>query len=137
MWLIGENKGFSFIELMIALVILCTGLVIIIQGFILAASALNRAQNMVIAGNFIDTKLQALEISAEEESGAKKDNTEGSFSSLGRAFNWNLDISSLEGAGDTDLSEVLNTAKLEVVWQEQNQPRVFSVITYVQDKKAQ
>lgn len=135
MWSTGENKGFSFVELMTALVILCAGLVIIIQGFILAASVLNRAQNTVIACNFMEEKLQALEIAAKKDNGIKRDEDEGSFSSLERAFDWNLDISSLKEEEDMDLEEDLNTVKLEVAWQEQNQPRGLSVATYVKNKK--
>jgi len=135
MWLTGNKSGFSFVELMITMVILCVGLVLVIQGFITAAAALNRTQNMISACSFLDTKMQELEATAKKNNGIKKDTSEGTFSAKERDFNWNLDISAMEKDEEMDLSEDLNVAKLEVSWQEQNQPRDLAVSAYLKNKK--
>jgi len=135
MWLTGNKSGFSFVELMITMVILCVGLVLVIQGFITAAAALNRTQNMISACSFLDTKMQELEATAKKNNGIKKDTSEGTFSAKERDFNWNLDISAMEKDEEMDLSEDLNVAKLEVSWDEQNQPKDLAVMAYVKNKK--
>lgn len=131
----GEARGFSFVELMLAMVILCAGLILIIQGFIVAAGALNTAQNYLAAHQFLDNKMQEIDLTARENNGIEKDNQQGSFSSATRNFTWNLDIASAEKTEELDLSEDLNEVRLGVSWQERNQPNDLTVITYLKNKK--
>lgn len=142
MWLTGKNKalegearGFSFVELMLAMVILCAGLILIIQGFIIATGAINTARNYIAAHSFLDNKMQEIDLTARENNGIKKDNLQGNFSSVSRSFDWNLDIVSLEKTEELDLSEDLNEVRLGVSWQERNQPNDLTAITYLKNKK--
>lgn len=135
MWLIGNNKGFTFVELMVALVILCTGLVFIIHGFITAAGVLNTTQNDVAAFQFLDAKMQELELAAKKDTGIKREDSEGDFSSVERGFNWNLEVTAVEKEQELDLSEDLNEVRLAVAWQERNQPKDLSAVTYLRNQK--
>lgn len=137
MWLIGNKikQAFTFIELMITLVILMAGLVAIIQGFITAAHAVNNAQNNIAAIQFLDSKMQELEAGSRKNNGIKKDALTGNFTSDTRAFNWSLDIAAVEKSQPIDLSEDLNEVRLSVSWQERGLSKDLSVLTYLRNKK--
>lgn len=145
MWLTGNNvtdtsqcnqcKGFTFIELMVALVVLCTGLVFIIQGLITAAGVLNTMQNDIAAFQFLDGKMQELELAAKKDTGIKREDSEGDFSFAERNFTWNLEVTAVEKEEELDLSEDLNQICLKVAWQERNQPKDLSAFTYLRNKK--
>jgi len=157
MWLIGSNiqlsvvscqlsakaenrkpntgRAFTFVELMITVVILAVGLVLIIQGFITAASALNTTQNHSLAMQFLESKMQEIESAARINKGIKRQGAEGEFSSGGRIFTWNLQAISVEKSEGLDLGEDLNEVGLKVTWQERNQPKDLSLVTYLRNKK--
>lgn len=135
MWSIGSNKAFTFVELMVTVVILAVGLTLIIQGFITAAGALNTTQNHRIALQFLENKMQEIEAAARIDKGVKRENSQGEFSSETRNFTWNLEVVGVEEAEDLDLSEDLNELTLKVAWTERNSPRDLSLITYMRNKK--
>ncbi len=134
-WLIGSNKGFTFVELMVTVIVLTVGLVLIIQGFITAAGALNSMQNNIQAVRFLDAKMQELEASAGKDNGIKRGNSEGRFPFGAKDFNWNLEVIGVEKEEELDLSEDLNEARLKVVWQEKGLPKDLSAATYLRNKK--
>jgi len=147
MWLTGSNSqlsvekslraehGFSFVELMVTVVILAVGLVSIIQGFITATNAFNTTQNHSVAIQFLEAKMQEIEASAKIDNGIKKGNSQGEFSSGERNFAWSQEVISVEKSEDLDLSEDLNEVRLKVSWQERNLPRDLSLLTYLKNKK--
>lgn len=136
MWLIGEkNKGFSFVELMVTVAILCTGLILIIQGFIISAGALNTAQNYISAAQFLEEKMQQLEAVAKRDNGIKADNSDGKFYSAEREFSWELTMSDIEKIGDLQLNKELNEIRLKAEWQERNRPNDLTLFTYLKNKK--
>lgn len=134
-WLIGNNKGFTFIELMVTVIVLTVGLVLIIQGFITAAGALNNMQDNIQAVRFLDLKMQELEASAGKDNGIKRGNSEGKFSSGAKDFNWSLEVIGVEKEKDLDLSEDLNEVRLKVSWQEKGLPKDLSAAAYLRNKK--
>ena len=138
MWLIGSNKAFSFVELMVTVVILAVGLVLIIQGFTTVVGALNTMQNNIQAIQFLDTKMQELEASARINNGVKAPQSqEGKFSDGVRDFDWGLEVIKVEKEEDLDLSDDLNEVKLKVSWQERKIPKDLSIVTYLRNKKTE
>jgi prepilin-type N-terminal cleavage/methylation domain-containing protein len=141
MWLIGSSysteyeRGFTFVELMITVVILLVGLVAIIQGFIIATGALNTAKNHILLVPFLETKMQDIEAASRREDGLKKIDSKGEFSFDARNFAWNFTLGEIQNNNTADLNEELKEAKLEVSWQERNQPRNLSLVTYLKNKK--
>jgi len=120
---------------MITVIILSVGLVLVIQGFIIAAAALNTTQNRNIAMQFLESKMQELEASAIIDNGIKRGEAQGEFWKGSRNFNWNLEIIGVEKEGDLDLSEDLNEVKLEVAWQQRGQSKDSTLLTYMRNKK--
>jgi len=120
---------------MITVVILAVGLILIIQGFITAVIALNTTQNRKIAMQFLESKMQELETSARINNGIKREDGEGEFSDGIRDFNWRLEVIAVEKEEELDLSEDLNEVRLKVSWQEKNQPKDLSIVTYLKNKK--
>ena len=135
MWLIGSNKAFTFVELMVTVVILAVGLVLIIQGFVTATGALNTTQNRKAALQFLEAKMQEVEAAERIDDGLKRENSQGEFSSETKNFTWNLEVVAVEETENLDLSEDLNEVTLKVAWTERNSPRDLSLVTYVRNKK--
>jgi prepilin-type N-terminal cleavage/methylation domain-containing protein len=135
MWLIGNrDEGFSFVELMVAVVILSVGLVFIIEGFIVAAGAMNTSSIRIQLVPILESKMYELELSAEENNGIERGTSEGEFLLDSRSASWNLEITGVEKEEELDLSDDLNEVKLEVSWQEKNLPRQIQVLTYLRNK---
>lgn len=139
MWLIGSKiKGFSFVELMIAIVVLAVGFVFIIQGFIIASDALNTSQIRFQILPFLEAKMSEIEISADEDSGTTRTSASGDLPLTSRNASWELKILGVEEPGDSeeiDLSGDLNEVSLRVSWQERNASRDILVATYLKNKK--
>jgi prepilin-type N-terminal cleavage/methylation domain-containing protein len=129
------QQGFSFVELMITMVVVTVGLVFIIQGFIVASNVLDTAQNYLRVIPFLDAKIQDIEASARINNGVDRHSDEGEFVFLAKNFNWNLEVVSTKQEGDPDLSEDLNEVSLKVSWQERNSAKDLSVVTYLRNKK--
>src|SRR5450755_3900327 len=51
------NKGFTFVEVMVSLVVLCCGIVLIYKSFFLCADYLNNLTCRLYASNLIDEKI--------------------------------------------------------------------------------
>ena len=129
------QQGFTFVELMITMVVVTVGLVFIIQGFIVASNVLDTAQNYLRVIPFLDAKMQDIEASARINNGVERHSDEGEFAFLAKNFNWNLEVVSTKEEGDPDLSEDLDEVSLKVSWQERNSAKDLSVVTYLRNKK--
>ena len=129
------ERAFTFVELMVTVVILAVGLVLIIQGFITAADTLNTTKNHRIVMQFLGAKMQEIEAAAIIDNGIKRENSQGEFFSETRNFTWNLEMVAVEESEDLDLSEDLNEVTLKVAWAERSSPRDLSLVTYMRNKK--
>ncbi len=136
MLLIGNrSRGFTFVELMVTVVVLSVGLVFIIQGYMTAIDALNTAQIRLEVIPFLEAKMDEIETYAEENNGTIRTSSEGDFFVDSREATWNLDIVGVEEEEDIDLSGVLNEVRLKVSWQENNYAKDISLSTLLPNKK--
>ncbi len=60
------NKAFTFVEVMVALVVLCSGIVLIYKSFFLCADYLNNLTSRLYASSLIDEKIGDVSISFAE-----------------------------------------------------------------------
>ena len=81
-----KKEGFTFIELMISIVILYFGLCVILNSFIGAIRALNAGQNYIESASFAREKIEEMEIASYENKGLALDKQSGNFTSRGRDF---------------------------------------------------
>jgi len=128
-------RGFTFVELMITMVVVTVGLVFIIQGFIIASNVLNTAQNYLAVIPFLEAKMQDIEASARINNGVDRHSDEGEFAFLAKNFKWNLEVVGAKQEEEPDLSEDLNEVSLKVSWQERNSAKDLSAMTYLRNKK--
>ena len=127
--------GFTFVELMVTVVILMSGLILIIQSFVTAAGAFNTAQNYVQVLQFLDAKMQETESLSGINNGIKIEDSQGDFSFGPRTFDWELLVSGVEKTEEPDLSEDLNKVVLSVSWTEKNYPKKLGLETLLKNKK--
>ncbi|MDD5596229.1 MAG: prepilin-type N-terminal cleavage/methylation domain-containing protein, partial [Candidatus Omnitrophica bacterium] len=62
-------RGFSLVELMVAVSILSIGIVMVIRSFLGSAKVINISQNRIAAANFLEKKMAELEEKAFIERG--------------------------------------------------------------------
>ncbi|OGX19103.1 MAG: hypothetical protein A3K83_01910 [Omnitrophica WOR_2 bacterium RBG_13_44_8b] len=129
------KKSFTFVELMVTVVILMSGLILIIQGFVTAAGAFNTAQNYIQVLQFLDAKMQETESLAGINDGIKREDVKDNFSFGPRTFDWELRVFGVEKTEEPDLSEDLNKVILSVSWTERNYPKKLSLETLLKNKK--
>ena len=127
--------AFTFVELMVTVVILMAGLILIIQSFLTAAGAFNTTQNYVQVLQFLDAKFQESEGLAVVNDGIRREDSKGEFVFGPRNFAWELKVAGVQKADDLDLSEDLNIVTLSVSWQEKNSPKSLSLETLLKNKK--
>lgn len=58
---IGNNKGFTFIEVMVTLVIFSTGIVAVFQSYLISLDRINHITNRLYAGIYLDERLRTIE----------------------------------------------------------------------------
>jgi prepilin-type N-terminal cleavage/methylation domain-containing protein len=90
------SKGFTFIEVMVTVVVLSLGTVMIQGGLLRAADILNRYSNTLIARQWIDEKIwRTQEALLYSEAGDSANS--GTFVESGREFNWSVNTSGTSG----------------------------------------
>lgn len=140
MWLIGNKRGFSFVELMVTVIVLASGLTLVIRGYVTSASAFSTLESRLEAMSIIDTKLQEMEALAKQDNGIKVEDTNGESAGRVRNFNWEVRVTPLEKPIDekeVDLSELLNQVEVEVNWKEREETKSEKLVTYMRNKKVE
>jgi hypothetical protein len=127
--------GFTFVELMVTVVVLMSGIILIIQGFVSAAGAFNTTQNYIQVLQFMETKMAEAESLSRINNGIKRDDWKGEFTWGQRNFNWEMEAVGVEKAEGLDSSDDLNKVTLSVSWQEKNYPKELKLQTLLRNKK--
>ncbi len=127
------KKGFTLVELMIAVSILCIGIVLVLRSFLNTASALNSLHNRIIAIQYLETKINALEQKALQDGGVQAGDTQEELVMLGsRNAVFKSEIHSLDVE---ELKEDVNEIKMSLSWQEANKEKNEVLVTYMENKK--
>jgi len=126
------KKGFTLIELMVAVCILSIGLVIVMRSLLTVAGALDTGRNKIKAVQFMDEKLSRIRQNALEETGINYGTEQGETNLGNHRATWNLKIIPIE---DEELKGYLNKVILTVSWREANIPKNAVLVTYLENKE--
>ena len=125
-----QNKrvGFTFIELMFAVVLLSFGLIAIMRSFMITIDSMNRTEHILAASKFLEDKMEELKQTTKENNGIAPGRTAGQFESEKKKdFSWELSVL------PSGISDELNEAKLIISWKERNKPQRLVTATYLKN----
>lgn len=128
----GAKCSFTLIELIIAVCILSSGIVLILRSLLTAQAAISSGQNRIKAVRFMDEKLAEVRISALKQSIIDYQTQEGTIYLGNYTGKWNLQISPVE---EDEKKGYLNEVRITVSWKEANTPKNISLITYLENKE--
>lgn len=126
------KKGLSLVELMVAVSILCVGIVLVIRSFLTAMAALEHSQNKISAIHFLEKKMAELEQKAIEEGGIESGSERDRTQINSRPAEWNFQIAPITIDEATD---EVNEVMLTVSWKEGNINKDAVLATYLVNKK--
>ncbi|MFH1441618.1 MAG: prepilin-type N-terminal cleavage/methylation domain-containing protein [Candidatus Omnitrophota bacterium] len=127
-----KRKGFTLVELMVAVCILSLGIVLVSRSFLSAASALNSVQSRIEAVQFLEDKISLLEEKAKQEKGLSPEEKEEETVINNRISIYNSKIMPLEVEG---LEEDINEARLKLTWKENNIDKNETMGSYFKNKE--
>jgi len=108
---IGNKRGFTLIEVMVAVAVLSFGLVMVYQAFFIVLDSFNYSADYLEVSPWMDEKIWLAQDSIMR--GGSENNTgQGEFILRNKKFNWSLSSRALDPI--SNLSEV----NLEVTWKE-------------------
>jgi prepilin-type N-terminal cleavage/methylation domain-containing protein len=125
------KKGFTLIELVMAVSILSIGVVLVLRSFLSSSGALNVIGDRLSAIEILEGKVSALKEDAS--AGALKEaNTNDRVDLNNRKASYSLHISKLNPDDkETNIEEV----RLGLSWQEDNKGQEEILATYIENKK--
>jgi len=143
-----DNKGFTLVEMMIAVSILAIGIVLVLRSLLNTLSVLDTVQNRVSAICFLEGKMNALEQTAIEEKGVEAGEGEPEKAQIGnRKAVFKVDIKEVEsGSEGTDAKEekekqklmkiaLIDEVKMNVSWEEGEVSKDETLVTYMPEKE--
>ncbi len=122
------NKGFSLIEVLVAIAILSTAIIFIFRSFVTLLSSQKVSQDLILATFLAEEKIW--EVKEEQKKSLKPlDYKEGSQELQGNQFNWNCSFVDLGQPGLVELElNVLLPGKSNV------DRRTVNLLTYIPSK---
>jgi len=128
--------GFTLPEVLIAVVILATGIVAVLQAFSVSLSVLGESRNLLKANMLIMEKMADMEVSAITRGEVEDGSTSGSFNGENSSFRWDIKVDRVSGgvaagAGSNTLNQIDIT-----VWRDGSQRR-YTASTYLVTEKKQ
>lgn len=124
-----SQKGFTLVEVMLSVLILGLGLVVIANSYLAALRGINTSQNNIQAMVLAKEKLDELEVSSLEKKGLSALSASETLRSLGRNYNYSLNITEI--TEPKDIAKYLVKACLVFNWQEQNAEKNATLSTYL------
>lgn len=122
------ERGFTLIEIMMAVAILSFGLVLVLQSFATALEGLKGARRVSAASSLLEEKMEELKEKAREENGMAEGPLSGEFDKEYKGYKWDASVK------PGPVAE-LNELELTVSWTDGKTPRNLSAVTYVDTKK--
>ena len=108
----GNKKGFTLIEVMVAVAVLSFGLVLVYQAFFIVLDAFNHGADYLEVSPWINEKVWQAQDSIMRKGSLGDDPTAGEFILRNKKFTWLLQGSIIDGASK------LTAVNLEVSWKE-------------------
>lgn len=132
------KRGFTLIELMVAVSILSIGIVAVLRSFCNSVTVLETMRNRIMALRFLDEKMGEIEQRAWEQEGIAEESQEAGISLGNRQAVYKLEVAVLEpeeeieeGTEEENISEV----KLSLFWKEAGREKDETVAIYLPVKK--
>ena len=112
-----NDRGFSLIEVLIAIVVIATGLVLIVEGMTRSQEAIGIANNLVVAGRLAEEKLTELEMQVLQGDILRSSSEGGTERVNGRSFSWTQQVRVYQDPLIEDQTK-MNQAEAHVQWKE-------------------
>jgi prepilin-type N-terminal cleavage/methylation domain-containing protein len=129
-----EDAGFTLIEVLVAVVILSTGIVLVLQAFNTQLVALGASREILYSHMLAREKLAELENEAIVEGKIERGTSNGRFSGEHENYLWQLNVRPIAVTDDIPVEErqiaaTLNEISISV--QKDNSDRICSMTTYI------
>ncbi len=125
---IGNDRGFTYIEVMLSVLIFSLGYIAIASSYSKVVDAFNASENNIQAMVLLNDKIAQLQENSIKEGGLEPQNQSGTFAGRLKKFKWVLDI---DAKNDTPN---INQVKLEVSWGGPLRRGMVDAITYMERK---
>ncbi len=122
------KRGFTLIEIMMAVAILSFGLVLVLQSFATALEGLKGARRVSAASSLLEEKMEELKEKAREENGMAEGPLSGEFDKEYKGYKWDASVKPGPAAE-------LNELELTISWMDDRTSESLSAATYVDAKK--
>ena len=130
------SKGFTLIEVLIAVLILATGLVLVIEAMGKTQQAIGVSQNVIVATQLAEQKWIEKEMEAIDTHKLRSSSDGGKQKDLGRDFEWSRQVSPFQHETIKDETK-LNQIDVTVSWPERGGKSELKIASLVmnQEKK--
>jgi type II secretion system protein I len=122
--------GFTLVEAMLAITILCVGIVMILKSFFSVAGAFGYTQDRLAAIGFLDAKMAEMKEAAVTGGEPAVEMSEGKEARAGKEFSWAVNLSSVKYGGK-ELSR-LKEARIDIFWKESGIQKNESLVFYLE-----
>ena len=112
-----NNRGFTLIEVLIAIVILATGLVMIMTAMGNTQQALRISENMITASQILDEQFVKTEMELISSKKLSSGHNEGRIKLPGREFLWTREVRPYQEEGLKDETR-MNQVEMAILWQD-------------------
>jgi type II secretion system protein I len=129
-----NKSGFTLVELMVAVVILSTGLLLIIEGMGRSERALRTAENLIIASQIAEKRAAEMEIEVRQVHELSTGTDDGKEVLPGKQFDWTVTTDSFKHATIEDETK-LNRVQVAVQWNEGSRQSNLTLGTLVLNRE--
>ncbi len=112
-----NERGFTLVEVLIAIVILSVGLVPVVQAMGRTQQAMNVSQNLITASLIAEERIREAELRLREEKTLRFGSDQGEERFPGRTFSWNRNIAPFQDITVKDQTRI-NQVTAKVSWKE-------------------
>jgi prepilin-type N-terminal cleavage/methylation domain-containing protein len=127
-----SRRGFTLVEVLVAVVVLSVGIVAVMRGFETALLALRGSADTLQASSIIAEKMSQVRAgSLSRDESDEGSSFAGDTSGTARGFSWKMDLDevSMSGAGEEDTNSVV---KVTVTVSGRGSRRTYTGETYIQ-----
>lgn len=122
-------KGFTLLEVMLAVTILTVGLIMVVRSYITSLHAVKSSQDFLIAGLLLEQKLWQKQEEQTRSGGVNTEEEQGEFDPPLDRFSYKI------GFEEEENTPFLFKGTFEVFWQERQKGHGISCLTYLRSKK--
>ena len=130
-----DNKGFTLVEMMIAVTILAVGIVLVLRSLLNAVSTLDYIQDRVTAIAFLENKMNILEETTLKEDGVKAGTVEEEALVGNRKATFISQIETVEMEKLKEDQPKIDKVTLKISWREGGGYKDATLSTYLPDAK--